>query len=202
MLSGMSNFLFGDPSDPYKDASEQYEQYAKKAAGYQSPFYYAGKGAIPKYQNWLKSMSDPAAFINDLTGQYQTSPQEQYAQQQAMRASQNMGSATGLTGSTPMQMQAQENAANIANQYQQEWLKNVLGINTEYGGGLSHLMGVGQQAGNQLSDIYSGLGQNLAQMSYGGSMAQQQQANDLLGLLLGGTLGGISGYYNSANRII
>jgi hypothetical protein len=200
MFSGLSNFIFGDPSEPYKKAGEQYEKYSDKSAGYQKPFYYAGKGAIPKYQNWLKSMSDPSQFINNLTNQYQTSPQEQYAQQQAMRAGQNMGSATGMTGSTPLLMQEQENSGNIANQYQQEWLKNVLGINTEYGGGLSHLMGVGQGSGNQLSNIYNMLGKNMAEMEYGQSHAEQQQMNDLLGLLLGGGAGYLN--YRNSNRII
>jgi len=59
-----------------------------------------------------------------------------------MRAANNIGSATGMTGSTPMMQQAQQNAQNISSGDMQNWLSQVLGINNQYGQGEAGLMGM------------------------------------------------------------
>jgi hypothetical protein len=183
---GVTDSLFGDPSKPYNEAGKEFEKYYNQAREYQQPYYEAGTGAIPQYQDYLKKMSDPAKYINNLTKQYSTSPQEQYAQDQAMRAATNAASSSGLIGSTPYQLQAQQNAGDIANQYQNQWLQNVLGINSQYGAGLGNLMGMGQGGANQITNLLSSLGSNMGQIAYRGGMAKQQQMQDLLGLLLRG----------------
>ena len=94
-------------------------------------------------------------------GQYQQSPWARYQQQQAMRMANNMGSATGLTGSTPLQLQAQQNAANISSQDMNNWLQNVLGINTQYGQGQQNLMAGGQGAANALTSLYGDMGERM-----------------------------------------
>jgi len=189
-------FGMGSSSDPFKDASKQYTKYADQAASYQNPFYQSGKRSIPQYEDWLKGMSDPSEFINNLMGGYSTSPYSQYEQDQSMRASNNAASASGLTGSTPYQLQAQENASNLANKDMEQWLSHVLGINTEYGQGLNTNINRGQQAGNQLSGIYSNLGSQMGNAAYGSSMAQQSSlANLLSGLLgIGSNIPGLSKY--------
>jgi len=177
--------LFGSSSDPYKKSRKYLEQYADKAASYQNPFYDAGTAAIPQYQDWLSGMKDPASFINNLTNQYQESPYQQYEQDQAMRAAKNMGSSSGLTGSTPLMLQAQENSANISNKYMEDWLRNVLGINTQYGMGLNNMVGMGQNSANNLSQIYSNLGNQLSGSSAASSMANSQNMGAMLSGLLG-----------------
>lgn len=190
---GVTDPFTQDPSKLFEQAGQQFKQYADLSREYQKPFYEAGKNAIPQYQNYLNKMSDPSKFINDLMKGYSTSPQEQYTQDQAMRASTNMASATGLTGSTPFQLQAQENAGNIANEYQEQWLKDLLGINSQYGSGLSNLMSQGQGSANSISSILNSLGTNMGEMAYSGGMAKQQQMSQLLGLILRGGLGMMSG---------
>lgn len=179
-LGGLVGGLFGG-KDPYKDAMKQYQQYAGQAASYQNPFYQAGTGALPQYQNYLNKMSDPSQFINNLMGGYQESPYAKYQQDQAMRAAQNMGSASGLTGSTPLTQFAQQNASDISSADMDKWLQSVLGINTQYGAGLGGLLGMGQGAANQLSNIYGGLGQDMGQASYGSSMAHNKRMSDIFG---------------------
>src|SRR3954467_13324532 len=139
-LGGLFGGLFGDSGSPYDAAMEQYQKYGNMAAGTQQPYLNAGNGAIPMYQEWLKGQKDPAKFMNDLQGQYKESPYTQFLQQQAMRAGQNAGSALGLTGSTPMMQQMQQNAGNIASGGMNDWLQNVLGINKQYGEGQQNMM--------------------------------------------------------------
>jgi len=179
-LGGLVGGLFGG-KDPYKDASKQYEKYANQAASYQNPFYQAGTGALPQYQNYLQGMSDPSAFINNLMGGYQASPYSQYMQDQSIKAAQNAASASGLSGSSAMNQAIQQNAANISSQDMNQWLQNVLGINTQYGAGLGGLVGMGQGSANNLSNIYNSLGQNLAQGSYGSANASNQRMSDIFG---------------------
>lgn len=193
-LSGLLGGLFGgDPSKPYTDASKKIEQYGNQAAGYQMPFYNMGTAAIPQYQNYLKSMSDPVKFINDITSQYSASPYSQYQQDQAMRAANNMASATGLTGSTPLMLQEQENAENISNKDMERWLQDVLGINTQYGSGLSKELGIGQESANSLTRLYEAIGNELAKAAYGGAQAKNSANSSLFGdigsLITGGLIG-------------
>src|SRR5579859_3319784 len=176
-LSGLFGGLFGG-GDPYKDAMKQYENYANKAANYQNTFYQAGKGAIGDYQNYLQGMSDPSEFLNNLMSNYQESPYNQYLQQQSNRAGTNAASASGLIGSTPFQLQQQQNAANIAQGGMNDWLQNALGINNSYGSGLQNLLGMGQGAGNQLSNIFSNLGNQMGEGAYGSREAKNQQLSD------------------------
>ena len=183
-LAGILSGLFGHSGDPYKEASKEYEKYYGQAQGAQNPFFQAGTGAIPGYQDWLSKMKDPSQFINSLMGQYQESPFAKFQQQQGIRAAQNLGSASGLTGSTPLQMQAQQNAQNISSQDQNQWLQNVLGINNQYGSGLNSLIGTGQNSANMISQLLSHLGENMGQAKFGQKFGEQQDRNNIFGGLL------------------
>src|ERR1043165_4147194 len=115
-FGGILGGMFGHSDKPYETAGQQYQQYGNMGRQTQMPFYQAGQQAIPAYQNWLQSQSNPSEFINSLMGNYQESPYARYLQQQSMRAGQNMASANGLSGSTPFMQQMQQNAANISSQ--------------------------------------------------------------------------------------
>lgn len=180
-LSGLLGGLFGGHSDPYKDAMKQYQQYAGQAAGYQNPFFQAGTGAIPQYQNYLQGMSNPSEFLNNLMGQYQKSPGYDYLQDQSIKAAQNAASASGLSGSSALTQAIQQNASNLASQDMNNWLQNALGINQQYGAGLGGLLGMGQGAANQLSNIYGNLGQQMGEGAYGSRMAKNNQMSDIFG---------------------
>jgi hypothetical protein len=180
-LGGLLGGLFGDSGAPYDAAMDQYQKYAKKAESYQNPFFNAGVGAIPDYQKWLQGMSNPSGFINGLMGQYQESPWAKYQQQQSMRAGTNAASASGLTGSTPFAQQMQQNAANISSQDMNQWLQNVLGINTQYGQGQQNLMTGGQNAANALTNMYGNLGQQMGEAAYGKKAGENQDFWNTIG---------------------
>jgi hypothetical protein len=118
-------------------------------------------------------------------GKYSESPWAKYQQEQALRASGNMGSASGMGGSTPMAQFNQENARNISSQDMNQWLQNVLGINTQYGAGLGHQIGIGQGAANQLTGLYGDMGRNMAEAAYGARAGRNQDRNSIWGGLFG-----------------
>jgi len=180
-IGGMLSGLFGNSGKPYDDAMDQYQKYGQQATDAQQPYAQAGQGAIGDYQKWLQSQQDPSGFMNNLMGQYQESPFAKYQQQQGMRAGQNMGSASGLSGSSAMQQQMQQNSQNISSQDMQNWLGNALGINTQYGQGQQSLMQGGQNAANQMSNIYSNMGQNMGDAAYGKRAGQNQDWSNMIG---------------------
>lgn len=182
-LGGMLGGLFGNSGSSYDKAMQQYQDYANRAQQTQQPYQDAGTGAIADYQKWLQGQQDPTKFINETMGQYQQSPYAQYLQQQAMRAGQNAASASGLMGSTPMMEQLQQNAGNIASQDQNQWLQNVLGINTQYGQGQQNLMSGGQNAANALTNLYNQMGQQMGEAAYGKNAGKK---NDFWNTIGGG----------------
>lgn len=177
LLSG----IFGNSGAPFQAGMDQLQKYYGQAQGYQNPFYNAGTQAIPQYQNWVNTMKDPSSFINNLMGHYQESPWAQYQQQQAQRANTNMASASGLIGSTPWQLQGQQNAQNISSQDMNQWLQNVLGINTQYGAGLGNQVGIGQNAANNISNMLTQLANSMAQGAYGEQAGENQDQSNIVG---------------------
>lgn len=184
-LGGLFGGLFGDSGKPYDKAMEQYQQWANKAQGVQQPYLDAGTNAIGSYQDWLKGMQDPSKFINNLMGQYQQSPYTTYLQQQAQNAGINMGSASGMSGSSALAQQMQQNAGNIAQQGMDSWLQNVLGINTQYGLGQNNLMQGGQNAANALTNMYNQMGQQMGEAAYGQQAGKKQDFWNTIGGGLG-----------------
>lgn len=177
--------LFGDSSSPYKDAMKEYERWAQKGEATQNPFLEFGKRGMPGYEKWLGGMEDPTKFINNLMGGYKESPFAKYQQEQGLRAAQNMGSrgdmAMGGAGSTPLMQFAQQNAQNISSQDMNQWLQNVLGINTQYGAGLNNQIGYGQHAADQLTGMYGDMGRQMGEAAYGKKRGQSMDRSNLWG---------------------
>lgn len=188
-LGGLLGGLFGNSGKPYGRAMDQYQKWLNEAKATQQPYLNAGATAIPEYQSWLKNMQNPSEFVNGLMQNYQESPYTRYLQQQAQNAGINSGSASGLTGSSALAQQMQQNAANIGQQGLDAWLQNVLGLNTMYGQGQQNLLGMGQGSANALSNMYNQMGENMGNAAYGQQAGRQA---DLFNTI-GGGLGMLSG---------
>lgn len=190
-MGGLFGGLFGDSGKPYQDAMDQYQKYYNQGQQAEQPYQQAGTQAIGDYQNWLKGQKDPSGFINNLMGQYQESPYARYMQQQSVNGAQNSASASGLMGSTPLMQQIQQNASNISSQDMNQWLQNVLGINSQYGQGQNNLMQGGQRAANSLANMDMQMGNNMGQAAYGQQAGKKQDFwNELggIGSLIGSFL--------------
>lgn len=178
-IPGIAQGLFGNSGAPYAEAGRAYQPFYQEAQKFQNPFYNAGVNNINRFQNWLEGMGNPSDFINRLMGNYQQSPYAKNLQQEAMRAGTNAASASGLIGSTPFAQQLQQNAANISSQDMNQWLQNVLGINTQYGAGLAGLLSGGQHAGDILSQLAEGGGRVAGGSAYGQEFGRQQDRRGL-----------------------
>ncbi len=187
-LGGILGGMFGNSSKPYDKGMQEYQKWISQAQGAQQPYQNAGAGAIGDYQKWLQGQQDPTKFINNAMSGYQESPYAKFMQQQSMNAGQNAASAAGLSGSTPLMQQLQQNSGNIASQDQNQWLQNVLGINTQYGQGQQNLMQGGQNSANQLTNLFNQAGQNMGQAQYG---RQDAKNNDFWSMISG--FGGLFG---------
>lgn len=187
ILSGLSGFLsgiFGHSGDPYKDASKQYDFYTDKAEKNQNPFIDAGHGAIGDFQDWLKQQKDPSGFINKLMGDYKQSDYAKNLTRQSTNNATNAASAQGLIGSSPLTQQIQQNSSNIASADQNQWLQNVLGINTNYGKGQESLMSGGRESANAMNSFYQQIAQMKGNAAYGQTSGQNKDRMNMISGIL------------------
>lgn len=180
-LGGIFSGLFGHSDRPYKEAGNTLKDYLGQATATQNPFMKMGTNAIPQQQEWLQGQKDPSGFINNLMGKYSESPWAKFQQEQSARRFGNAGSASGLTGSTALGQFEQQNAHDISQQDMQQWLSNVLGINTQYGAGLQNEITGGQSAANSISELLRSMGTNIAGNEYDQAAAKNRDRNDLWG---------------------
>jgi hypothetical protein len=180
-LGGFLGGLFGHSDKPYDKAMEQYQKYMQMGQQTQQPYLNAGQDSIVNYQNWLQNQQNPSQFINNQMANYQESPWAQNMQQQSINSGQNAASASGLMGSTPLMQALQQNAGTIASQDQNNWLQNVLGINSQYGQGQNNLMTGGKNAANALAALYNQMGENMGQAAYGKEAGRNQDFWNTIG---------------------
>ncbi len=167
----------GQGASPFNAAASQYQKWAQQGANAINPYNQAGQQATSNLANWATGMKDPSAFVNTLMNKYQESPTAKYMQQQALRAAQNEGSASGTVGSTPYTMQNEQNAENISQQDQNNWLQNVLGVNTQYGNTEGNIMNAGENGANSLLNLYGQEAGALGDAAYGAQAGQNQDQN-------------------------
>jgi len=179
--------LFSGGKNPAESAMPYVNQIPGQASPYLNPYFQAGTSALPSLQDqYSKLLSDPGGMVNKIGSSFQKSPGFDFALKQALQAGNNAAAAGGMAGTPQHQFQAQETATGLANQEYNNYLQNALGL---YGGGLSGqqgMAGMGQQAGQSLSDLIS---QSLAQQgayAYQGQAAQNQNRNNFFGNILGG----------------
>lgn len=181
----LASGLFNDSGRPYRAAGKEYERAYGMGRDIQNPFMQYGQNAMPLMNEWLAGQKDPSGFINNLMSKYNESPWAKFQQDQSARRFGNEGSATGMTGSTPLLQFQQQNMHDISQQDMGQWLQNVLGINTQYGQGLNNQIGVGQNAANSLTNMTSQFGNNMAEAAYGREAGRNQDRNSIWGGLFG-----------------
>ena len=203
--------LFHHYEDPAKKANKYVSQIPGAVNPYYDPYVQAGNQAMgqlqgqygqmmglydPLSQAYMQSMQDPTAVLGGITSQYQTSPYEQYEQQNAMTSMNNAMQAGGMTGTPEHQTMAAQKSSDIANKYMQDYLKAALGIRSQgmagtanlFGKGLSGLQGLNKLGFEGSKDMASAIAQTLmnqANLSYAGTAAKNQHYGTLYGALLG-----------------
>lgn len=174
---GLLQSLFNNNKSPYGEGFNATQPYYEGAKEFQNPFVKQGQEASGKFNSWLDNMQNPTEFINKIMGSYSQSPWAKNLESSAVRAGTNAASASGLTGSTPFAQQLQQTGANISSQDMQNFLQNVLGINSAYGAGENMQVERGQHASDILSQLFSNQG-NMAGGAAYGDQAWENQNSD------------------------
>lgn len=152
--------------DPYRKGGatdyNNYRDYTQRTGQNLQPFEGAGS-----YQYGQINQS-PTDYYNHIMQGYDESPQAKYEQEQAMRAANNGGAASGMLGSGAYTKAVQQNAADISGRDQQRYFGNVQGANNMQMGYLQNL--------NQRQDQYSQMQQYLANLGYNGATQSGQNS--------------------------
>lgn len=133
------------------------------------------------YDPYIKQGQDPAGTIKGFQDQWHQSEGQKNAMNEALAAQGAQGAAGGMSGS-PMDVNNQGRlAADISNNQMQQWLQNVLGINTQ---------GMGASIGkaHDMSNLFNQQGT----MGFQQGQQQNQQRNQMIQSLMSliGQIGG------------
>lgn len=152
--------------DPYRKGGledyNKYRNYADQFGKNLAPF--AGAG------NWQYGQinKSPMDYYNQIMQGYNQSPQAKYEQEQAMRAANAGGAASGMLGSGAYQKAIQQNASDISARDQQRYFGNVMGSNQMQMGYLNNL--------NNRQDQFNAMQQYLTGLGYNGATGMGQNA--------------------------
>lgn len=183
-FSSIMQGLNGQSGLPFERYGNVFNSLYGQIQNQQRPYQNAGAWAIPRYQNALKNMSDPQAFMKQIMSGYQASPFAQNELLQAQRAGINAASAGGENapvGSTPYLHEAEDYARSISSQDQQQYFTNATGVNRDFMDGLHNLLQSGQLSATQLSQILAQFAPEEAGSAYGQEAGNQQDKADLWG---------------------
>lgn len=184
LFSGISNLLGGgapDMSGIINQGRQALGQQYDQGLGYLNPYMQAGQNAMGGYQNFLNQYGDPTHMYNDIMSHYSMSPGAQFQMQQGTQAANAAAAANGMLGSGAEQKALMQYGQGIANQDQQQYLNNILGMGNTYLNGMGNLMGQGFGAANAANQNRMGYGNALGQLYGGQAQAQAYGQQNLLG---------------------
>jgi hypothetical protein len=202
-----------DTDDAYKKAQERLYPYQQGGAeDYQKYRDYVDqmRDKMSKYNDYGDFQHDqinksPVDYYNQIMQGYMESPQAKYEQEQALRAANAGGSASGMLGSGAYQKALQENAGNISSRDQQRFFGNVMGANEAQMGYLDDARK--QQAlFNMMQQYLTGLGYGAAEGMSGNDISQGREdarmdratIDDIASIVgFGGGKSGGGGLFNS-----
>lgn len=203
----IGNFLSGGGTGGYQDMQGQIQNgmnalnqnygYGRDAL---NPWAQGGQWAMGQYQNALGGMADPQAYYNHIMDGYQMSPGAQFQMKQGQQGINNAAAAGGTLGSGAEQKAMDQYSQGVANQDQQQYFQNQMGINNQYMGGLGNMMNQGYGAAGQMNNSYMNQGNalaneynNMGTAQYGQNTALWGGIGDWIGkgLNMAGMIGGM-----------
>ncbi len=194
-MSILSNFFGGGGyQNPADDAMNYLDQVPGATNKYFSPFFNAGKNALPKLQGQYNTLlNNPGGKVNQIGQNFHESPGFQFALQRALQAAGHASAAGGMAGSPQHEEQNMGIATGLADQDYNNWMNHALGL---YNTGLSGEQGfanMGQQAGQNMGDMISQLLAQKANLSYAGQQNENQNNQSMFNNILSG-VGALSAF--------
>lgn len=176
---GFFDFLTGG-KNPADAASPYLDRIPGELQKYLDPYINRGNSAYDKFNPQLNDMtSDPAAFLEKISKDYQPSRSYQLKRDEALRAAGNSAAAGGMRGS----LQDIEGESRLTDalmgEDMQQWLNNVLGIQGRGIQGQQHLYDTGYDASKGLSGDLANILGTQAQLAFQGQNQKNQNMNDI-----------------------
>lgn len=160
------------------------------------------------YQNYMDAGRDPSALQNKWMSEFQQSPGQQFAMEQALKQQRGYARGQGMGGTESQQLGAGRLAAALQNDQMQQYYNNNkglfdsgLGATQSYTGDMSNLYGTqGQLAYNQAREENTGWNDILQGLLQGaGGAAMGYATGGLPGAAIGG-LGGFAGGFGGNDK--
>jgi hypothetical protein len=201
MLGGGLGGLFGGGS--YKNPASAAMPYLNQVPGmldqYYDPYINTGLGAMNQYYGQMQNLGTPQGAMdiyNQFGAGYTQSPGYQYNVDQATKAANQVGAASGMAGTPSEQLALANQISGMAAQDYDNYMKMNMGL---YNTGLSGLGGLSQQGYGASTGKSDALQRNMmtqAGLQYMGQAmnnARAAQQGDMWSQLLGG-LGSTAGF--------
>lgn len=192
-MSWLSDFFKGG-KNPADAAMPYLNQIPGMEHGAYDPYIQRGNEASNTLTPQFNQMSsDPSAFLESLMKNYQPSRGYQLQNDEMRRSAGNTAAAGGMRGSlNDISNEARISDTLMGNDMQQ-WLKNVLGIETAGQGGLQHTSDQGFNATQGLTGDLSNVLGTQAGLAFQGQANQNQSRGDMLSGIMKalGAVGGL-----------
>jgi hypothetical protein len=183
IFDSMSDAFFGE-DNAAGEANKYYDQIPEAMRKYLDPSFQRGERAGEKLEGQYGSMMDnPQDFINAIMKGYKPSEGYQFKQEQMGQAASNSAAAGGMRGTPFEQQQQQQITQGLLGADQQEWLKNVLGIQDRGMRGEEGLYGYGQQAGTNLAESEANVLGTKGKMAYDQERNRSKRGQDMFGAI-------------------
>lgn len=181
--------LFNKSTNPADAANGYIGQIPGQTQQYQQPWFQYGQNALPQLQGQYGDLlNNPGGKLNSIGEGFQESPGFKFALQQALEASGHAAAAGGMAGTPQHQQQNMQLATAIGNQDYYNWLGHATGLYNQGLQGEQGLASMGQQSGQNISDMIAQALAQQGQYAYEGE-AGKNSANNSLFSGLGSGLG-------------
>lgn len=176
----ISGLVTGGSSAP-DAAMGYYDQIPGMVKPYLDPYSKMGMDAATKYSAAADSMlSDPTGFVSKIMDSYYQSPQYKYQAGQASDAAANASAMGGTLGTGFHQNQVADAIQGISSRDMQQFLQNILGVNTMGMDATGNVMNQGYNASKSLADILSGNLRDQGSLAYDSAERRATGASDLI----------------------
>ena len=178
------NFMGGDQDNGANAANQHLQQISKMGKETLDPYMQGGHQAQNTASNQYNKMANgPMDFLNQIISGYKPSEGYKFREKNALNAARNSAAAGGFSGTHNDQMNQAELSNGLLGQDMQEWLQNVLGIQSTGLSGLENQAHRGLEGARSLADLLGNVGGAQAGLARSSGREQNQNQNQMMGQL-------------------
>lgn len=157
----------GSQTNPAEAAAPYLDKIPDVGKQYLDPYIQRGQESGDILADEYGSLiNDPTALINKIMQGYGGSSMQTQTQNDAMRAMNNQAAAGGTLGSIPSMIDMGRVSGDISNRYQQDFLKQALGLYDTGLSGESHFNDIGADSSKALMDLLTNNLMNQSKLAY------------------------------------